>query len=111
MQEVGMASGRLAVLLPWIMMGAFAAAQQNDKPAPPPAPEKFEAPKVPSTLPPDATGLPIDPKSYIIGPEDIIRIAIWREADLSKITQVRPDGKITMNLIGDVQAAGLTPER
>ncbi len=91
-------------------MGVFASAQQ-DKPAVAPAPERVEAPKVPSNLPPDATGLPVDPKSYIIGPEDIIRISIWREPDLSKVAQVRPDGKITMNLIGDYQAAGLTPER
>jgi polysaccharide export outer membrane protein len=105
-----MARRSLAVLPALMVMGAFASAQQNDKPAPP-APERVEAPKVPATLAPDAVGLPIDPKSYIIGPEDIIKISIWREPDLSKYAQVRPDGKITMNLIGDMQAAGLTPER
>jgi len=105
-----MARRSLAVLLAPMLMGAFASAQQNDKPAPP-APERNEAPKVPSTLAPDATGLPIDPKNYVIGPEDIIKISIWREPDLSKVAQVRPDGKITMNLIGDMQAGGLTPER
>jgi polysaccharide export outer membrane protein len=100
----------LAALTTLLIMGVTASAQQ-DKPAPAPTPERVEAPKVPSSLPPDATGLPIDPHSYIIGPEDILRISIWREPDLSKIAQVRPDGKITMNLIGDLQASGLTPER
>jgi polysaccharide export outer membrane protein len=98
----------LAALTALLVMGAAASAQQ-DKPSP--TPTSVEAPKVPTSLPPDATGLPIDPHSYIIGPEDIIRISIWREPDLSKIAQVRPDGKITMNLIGDLQASGLTPER
>lgn len=88
-------------------------AQEQGKPpanAPPEA-AKIEAPKVPSSVPPDATGLPIDPKSYVIGPEDIIHITVWREPDLSGVKGVRPDGKITMPLIGDVQASGLTPER
>ena len=66
---------------------------------------------MPSTVPADTVGLPIDPKTYVIGPEDILRIAIWREPDLSGIKGVRPDGKITMPLIGDMQASGLTPDR
>jgi len=90
------------------LIGAIAVAQEN-KPATPPAPERNEAPKVPSIISADTTGLPIDPKSYVIGAEDILKISIWREPDLSKVVGVRPDGKITMNLIGDVQAAGLLP--
>jgi polysaccharide export outer membrane protein len=79
--------------------------------APPPAAEKVEAPKVPMTVSADSTGLPLDPKIYVIGPEDIINIKIWREEQLSGAKGVRPDGKITLPLIHDVQAAGLTPER
>lgn len=88
-----------------------AGAQQNPNNPPPPVPEKNEAPKVPSTVAPDATGLPIDPKVYVIGPEDILNIKVWREPDFTGPKGVRPDGKITMPLIGDVQAAGLTPLR
>ncbi len=104
---------RLAVLAAgFLSIGAIAAAQ-NNKPAAPPAPESSitEAPRVPSTVSPDTTGLAVDPKSYVIGAEDILRISVWREADLSGAVGVRPDGKITRPLIGDVQAAGLTPER
>jgi len=54
---------------------------------------------------------PIDPKSYLIGPEDVLRIEVFRENDLSRPVNVRPDGKITLQLLGDVQAEGLTPER
>src|SRR5580700_4770089 len=102
---------RLLVLAAgFLAIGAIAAAQ-NNKPAPAPDPTVNEAPKVPSTVSADATGLAVDPKSYVIGAEDILKISIWREPDLSGAVGVRPDGKITRPLIGDVQAVGLTPER
>lgn len=53
----------------------------------------------------------VDPKTYIIGPEDVLFVRVWREPDFSLQYFVRPDGKITVPLIGDVQATGLTPER
>ena len=95
------------------LLSIFAVGQQPNRPGEnaPPVPEKNEAPKVPSTLPADSTGLPIDPKSYVIGPEDIINIRVWRDQDMTGVKGVRPDGKITMPLLGDVQAAGLTPDR
>jgi polysaccharide export outer membrane protein len=106
-----MARRRLAVLAALILgAGAIAAAQEN-KPGTAPAPDRVEAPKAPSSINSDTAGLPIDPKTYVIGDEDLLKITIWREPDLSKGVQVRPDGKITMNLVGDVQASGLTPER
>ena len=46
---------------------------------------------------------------YVIGPEDVLHIAVWKEADLTATLPVRPDGKISLPLINDVQAAGLTP--
>ena len=48
-------------------------------------------------------------KEYIIGPSDVLEIQVWREPNLSCTMPVRPDGKITMLLLNDVQAAGLTP--
>lgn len=47
---------------------------------------------------------------YIIGAEDLLDIHVWREQELSGPMTVRPDGKISMRLIGEVQAAGRTPE-
>jgi polysaccharide export outer membrane protein len=100
----------LVLCLPIFLIG-FAAAQTP--PQQPPPPEKPpEAPKtLPSSMPADATGAPVDPKSYVIGPEDVLHIQVFREAELTRAVGVRPDGKITMPLIGDMQAAGLTPER
>jgi len=46
---------------------------------------------------------------YVIGPEDVLHIAVWKEGDLTATLPVRPDGKISLPLLNDVQAAGLTP--
>ncbi len=48
---------------------------------------------------------------YHIGVDDTVRINVWRNPELSVTVPVRPDGKISVPLIGDVQAAGLAPER
>ena len=51
------------------------------------------------------------PPGYLIGPEDVLAIMFWRERDLSVDgAAVRPDGRITVPLINDIQAAGLTPD-
>jgi len=47
--------------------------------------------------------------TYVIGPEDGLHIAVWKEGDLTATLPVRPDGKISMPLLNDVQASGLTP--
>lgn len=46
---------------------------------------------------------------YVIGPEDVVEIAVWSNTDLSRTVPVRPDGKISLPLLHDVQAGGLTP--
>ena len=56
-----------------------------------------------------APAAPVDPNSYLIGAEDILTIKVWREPDLSGDVVVRPDGKITIPLVGEMKAAGLTP--
>ena len=45
---------------------------------------------------------------YIIGPQDVLEISVWRNPDLSRQVSVRPDGRISLPLIGDVVAVGLT---
>ncbi len=47
--------------------------------------------------------------SYKIGPQDVLRIDVWKEPDLSRPVPVRPDGKVSLPLLNDVQAAGLSP--
>jgi polysaccharide biosynthesis/export protein len=83
----GIGCGRwLLAVIPWVLVSAAAA----EPPAPTPAPE------------PQAD-------EYRIGPEDVLQITVWQNAELSRTLPVRPDGKISLPLVNDVQAAGLTP--
>jgi polysaccharide biosynthesis/export protein len=66
--------------------------------------------KTAKTVPPEVQvsgqGMPAD---YVIGADDTLRITVWKEPDMSVTLPVRPDGKISVPLLDDVQAAGLTP--
>jgi polysaccharide export outer membrane protein len=55
------------------------------------------------------SSLPAPGPDYVIGADDTLHITVWKEPDLSVTLPVRPDGKISMPLLDDVQAAGLTP--
>jgi polysaccharide export outer membrane protein len=46
---------------------------------------------------------------YLIGAQDVLHVNVWKEPELSRLVPVRPDGKISLPLLNDVQAAGLTP--
>src|ERR1700690_700405 len=52
--------------------------------------------------------MPVD-STYIIGADDVLHVAVWKEADLTATEPVRSDGKISLPLLNDVQASGLTP--
>ena len=51
------------------------------------------------------------PPDYVIGPDDALVVVFWREKEMSSDVVVRPDGKISLPLLNDVQAAGLTPDQ
>ncbi len=55
------------------------------------------------------TALSAPAGEYIIGPDDVLAVNVWKEDEISRQVPVRPDGKVSLPLIGDVQAAGLTP--
>lgn len=68
-------------------------------------------PKTPAPwTPPGPVAVP-PPPGYVIGPDDVLSIVYWRDTDMTTEVQVRPDGKIALSLINDVDAAGLTPEQ
>jgi len=79
----------------------------QDKPAPA-TPAKAAASPA-SEKDATVTPNPLAGPDYVIGPEDVLHIAVWKEADLTATLPVRPDGKISLPLLDDVQAAGLTP--
>jgi polysaccharide biosynthesis/export protein len=64
-----------------------------------------------STAPvdPPAASLPTASANYVIGADDSIQVTVWREPNLSSTLPVRPDGNISLPLVGDIQAAGFTP--
>src|ERR1700688_157707 len=73
----------------WVLgVAAGALAQSSDKPK---------------------TGGPEASSDYVIGADDVLRISVWKEPELSEQLPVRPDGKISMPLLNDIPAAGLTP--
>lgn len=51
------------------------------------------------------------PAGYVIGPDDVLQVVFWRDKEMSADVVVRPDGKISLPLLNDVDAAGLTPEQ
>jgi polysaccharide export outer membrane protein len=73
-----------------------------------PAPATPE-PATPGPVAPAASVPGVDANTYVIGPEDILTVSVWKEPTLSVNPLVRPDGMISLPLLGDVQAAGLTP--
>jgi polysaccharide export outer membrane protein len=126
----GSAAGvRLAVAVLAFMYGApnfsayraFAAASEVQQPAPAkPPPTTPAAPVPPAPVPPakapakaDVRPVPTGvalPPGYVIGADDILTIVFWRDKDMSADVVVRPDGKVTLPLVNDVDAAGKTPE-
>jgi polysaccharide export outer membrane protein len=51
----------------------------------------------------------VEPEPFRIGPEDMLDVQVWKNSDLSRVVPVRPDGMISLPLVNDIQAAGLTP--
>ena len=94
------------VFLGMLGIAALCVAQAT-KPVLTPAPTT----PAPAAAPPSAstTSTPVDGSSYIIGPDDVLQITVWKEQTLSGPVPVRPDGMISMVLLGDVKAAGLSP--
>ena len=93
------------ILMPMIASCMLAtAAQTAGKPVltPAPAPPSIPAPAM------VAAG-PVDSSTYVVGPDDEIQVTVYQSPEYSCTCVVRPDGKISPPLLGDLQAAGLTP--
>lgn len=98
MQRIMLAMAILSALT--ISCPGFVSAQSQ----PAPAPAKPEPTPAPGAVP----GAVRD-YEYKIGPEDVLNISVWKNDALSRALPVRPDGMISLPLLNDVQAAGLTP--
>jgi polysaccharide biosynthesis/export protein len=87
----------VALLTGLMLVGSAGAQQAAVKSAPTRAP-----------LAGPAMGVPVA-SDYIIGPEDLLQVSIWKNEAMSRTLPVRPDGKISLPLLHDITAAGLTP--
>jgi polysaccharide export outer membrane protein len=95
-----------------LLAGIDAASAQTPQP-PPARPPATAAPSAPAATPADPV-IPAGvkaPSDYVIGADDQLSIIFWREKEMSAEVSVRPDGKISLPLLNDIQAAGLTPEQ
>jgi polysaccharide biosynthesis/export protein len=103
---------RLAILcLFGLQMLAVAVAQNSENPQDAAKTAANPSNSVSNTAPAAAANSKADPKSddYIIGNGDELAVNVWKEPEISRTVPVRPDGKITLPLVGEVAAAGMTP--
>lgn len=68
-----------------------------------------KATELPSTDVPHSRVADVHGDNYVIGVDDVLAINVWKEGELSRSVPVRPDGMITMPLVGEIKASGLTP--
>jgi polysaccharide export outer membrane protein len=94
----------LAILLPGLCCHA-----QNQEPAVKPTQAEAPAANTPAAVTAPAPAAGAAAESYVIGASDEINVNVWKEPTLSGSLLVRPDGMISVPLLGDVQASGLTP--
>jgi len=99
-------SAKWLVVIPAIAAIVFSARAQDTKTTSATADDSSAKAAPPETR----TNAPtIDSKSYVIGDNDILEIDVWKEKEISRTIPVRPDGKISLPLVGEIQASGMTP--
>ena len=117
-QKWGLGNRAILLLTLLVLVGSWAGAASGQsstdsasaaKPMLPDSAEPANSgqPAAPDTTPPRVAD--VRPESFVIGVEDILNINVWKEGELSRILPVRPDGMITLPLIGEIKASGLTP--
>ena len=95
-------------VIPAMAMVVFSSAAQDKKTTAAPTSDADSAAKAAQSTNP-APQANIDGKTYVIGENDLLEIDVWKEKEISRTIPVRPDGKISLPLVGEVQASGLTP--
>jgi polysaccharide export outer membrane protein len=106
-----------SLTLGFVLVALNASALQQKPPVDPKPVPKQTAPVQSAPVPATpAPGAPVPvavtpPPDYVIGGQDVLSIVFWRDKDMSADVTVRPDGKISLPLLNEVQAAGYTPEQ
>ncbi len=90
-----------------VLLGLLAWTTASAAPADPPPESSQGAQSEPAPAPPPVAA---NDDGYRIGVEDILAISVWRDPDLTREVPVRPDGRISLPLLQDIEAAGKTPK-
>jgi polysaccharide export outer membrane protein len=98
----------LLLLLLLVPIGALAQSDPRTRPAVPPA---TAADKQAGEKPGEGARAAHSDSSYVIGANDVLAINVWKEPDISRSVPVRSDGKISLPLVGELQAGGQTPRQ
>ena len=96
------------LLLPFLAMALPCAAEQQTARTNSTIPEPVSVPRA-DRQPSSADSAHVDAKTYVIGENDLLDVNVWKEKEISRTIPVRPDGRITLPLIGEIQASGMTP--
>ena len=107
-----LAATLLVVLVSWVAAASAQSSTNSASAAQSPVSDSGEPAKSGQPATPDATPsrvAGVHSENFVIGVEDVLTINVWKEPEMSKVLPVRPDGIITLPLIGELKAAGLTP--
>jgi polysaccharide biosynthesis/export protein len=104
---------KLALFCSLLIGAAYLSAQSTETSGQQSAASQSEAPARQSAPPASITapGSAVDTTTFKIGPQDVLKIVVWREPDFTGLYTVHSDGKFTLPLVGDIQAGGLTAEQ
>jgi polysaccharide export outer membrane protein len=97
----------LAFVLLWGVLPACGGGQAGPRAQGPPQNQSPDPPAAQPAAKPNQSGLP----PFVLGPGDVVNIAVWRFDDLKRTVQIDPSGNITFPFVGQVQAAGLSQEQ
>jgi len=103
-----MGRGRVPITVAFALLGLSFAPAAYSQQADTPAAKSDQAAPAPATKPDDAPPAKPAETGYVISPGDVLAVQVWKEPEVSTTVPVRPDGKISLPLLNDVQAAGLT---
>jgi polysaccharide export outer membrane protein len=103
--------GLVPILVCGLGIGQVWAQEAGKKPEPPQMQAAVVSPANDPADPVQAASKKAGDDSFVIGPDDVLAVNVWKEPDISRSVPVRSDGKITLPLVGELQAGGQTPRQ
>lgn len=100
----------VAPLIGSLSVGSAVAGQGGEARPVPPSAGRTATPQLAGLTPTSVAGVTPAP-DYVVGPGDVLAVVFWREQDMSAEVVVRPDGRISIPLLNDIEVTGLTPDQ